>query len=379
MVKLSSTMTERRAPNEVHKALMDLVRTITLSFYPVECQIIMEMMSYYRSITEDDMTDLLKFDKKQLRSFLKILQQDKFIKCRDMLLTGDDEKPAKVQIYYVDYGVLINVIKYKLFQVRSKIGTLELDSNSRTAFGCPGCQKTYTDLDVGQLFDALTQTLRCTWCCQELEENTSEDVDTCQMMALFNEQAAPIFSLLQTLDGMQLPAVLLEPQSNIKRVDSKNGNKIAWSGEATRSVVISKNEVVSISNSSGKPHKIKEVPSWIKSSISGIDKAEESDHEIVQVITNPSTKEIESVDKELVMKTLLSHERTTSVTGKEANAAKNCESEDEMSDDDNEFMVTIGSKKVPFNDITPGMVAGMTEAEKEEYIKVGREMHEYYE
>lgn len=371
-------MTEKRAPNEVPENLMDLVRTITVSVYPVECQIIMEMMTHYRSITEDGMTNLLKFDKKQLRSALKILQQDKMIKCRDMLLTDDDEKSTKVQSYYVDYGSLINAIKYRLFQMRTKIGTLELGRNSRTAFVCPDCQKTYTDLDVGKLFDAFSQSLKCMWCSQELEENITEEADTCQMMASFNEQAAPIFSLLQSLDGMKLPPVLLEPQSNIKRVVSKNENKIVWSGEATRSAVVSKNEI-SISNFSGKQQEIKELPSWIKdSTISGTDKVEE--REIVQVIPDPSTEVVEVVDKEVIMKVLISHETKTKVTGNEANGAKHYKLEDEVNDyDDSEFTVTIGGKEVLFSEITPDMVDGMTEAERDEYIGVGQDWHKYYD
>lgn len=52
---------------------------------------------------------------------------------------------------------------------------------------------------------------------------------------------------------------------------------------------------------------------------------------------------------------------------------------DEFSDDEGEFTVTLGGRKVPYNDITADMVASMTEFEREEYIRVGREMHEFYD
>lgn len=50
-----------------------------------------------------------------------------------------------------------------------------------------------------------------------------------------------------------------------------------------------------------------------------------------------------------------------------------------MDSDDEEDtipMVTIGEKRVPFQDVTDEMVARMTPSEKEEYIRIGQELYE---
>ena len=214
-------MTERRPPGEIPDTLKTLVRYVSVGFYSVECQLIMELMSYYRRITEDDMAKLLQFDKKQFRSAINILKQDKFIYSRIMLETGPDNKATRQTYYYIDYGVFINVVKYKLHHVRTKVEAMERDATSRAAFHCPNCYKNYTDLEAGQLFDALSQTFKCTYCFTEVEEDLTKDgaADSRKLMAMFNEQMAPIFSVLQTLDGEKLSDVLLEPPP-VK--DSKN-------------------------------------------------------------------------------------------------------------------------------------------------------------
>lgn len=51
---------------------------------------------------------------------------------------------------------------------------------------------------------------------------------------------------------------------------------------------------------------------------------------------------------------------------------------EEMDSDDEEEsvpMVTIGIRKVPYQEVTPDMVEQMTPAEKDEYIRIGQELY----
>lgn len=49
-------------------------------------------------------------------------------------------------------------------------------------------------------------------------------------------------------------------------------------------------------------------------------------------------------------------------------------------DDDHAHMVTIGDRQYAYHDVTNEMVAQMTPAEKEDYIRIGQAMYEsYYE
>ena len=49
---------------------------------------------------------------------------------------------------------------------------------------------------------------------------------------------------------------------------------------------------------------------------------------------------------------------------------------DDDDDDDEEAIVSIGGTKVPYHEVTEDMVAKMTPAEKELYIKIGQEMYQ---
>ncbi len=52
------------------------------------------------------------------------------------------------------------MIKYKLDHMRRKIETEDLVSTNRASFICPMCVKTFTDLEVDQLFDPMSGCLR---------------------------------------------------------------------------------------------------------------------------------------------------------------------------------------------------------------------------
>lgn len=44
----------------------------------------------------------------------------------------------------------VNVVKYKLDMMRKRMETEERDATSRASFRCPGCLKTFTDLEVSK-------------------------------------------------------------------------------------------------------------------------------------------------------------------------------------------------------------------------------------
>ena len=49
---------------------------------------------------------------------------------------------------------------------------------------------------------------------------------------------------------------------------------------------------------------------------------------------------------------------------------------DDDDDDEEEAMVSIGGTKVSYHEVTEDMVAKMTPAEKEQYIRIGQEMYQ---
>jgi transcription initiation factor TFIIE subunit alpha len=54
---------------------------------------------------EDDICELLKFERKMLRARITTLRNDKFIQVRLKMETGPDGKAQKVNYYFINYKV----------------------------------------------------------------------------------------------------------------------------------------------------------------------------------------------------------------------------------------------------------------------------------
>lgn len=105
-------------------------------------------INFYAGMKEDDICELLKFERKQLRARITILKTDKFLQGRLKMETGPDGKAAKVTYYFINYKTFVNVVKYKLDWMRKRMETTERDATSRSSFKCVNCSKTFTDLEV---------------------------------------------------------------------------------------------------------------------------------------------------------------------------------------------------------------------------------------
>lgn len=173
----------------------------------------MDMLIRKPCMREQDMTDLLKFDSKQLRAIIAQLKNDKMIKARLRMETGPDGKATRQNYHYINYRAFVNVVKYKLDHMRRKIEMEERDNTSRASFVCSKCKKTYTDLETGQLVDLMTGDLNCLHCGEVVEEdpNVLPKADSRLILAKFNEQIEPLYILLKEVEDIVLPADLLDP------------------------------------------------------------------------------------------------------------------------------------------------------------------------
>lgn len=151
-----SIMTEPEIQTEVPKALKTLAKQVVRGFYGIEHALVLDVLIRHPCVREEDMLELLKFDRKQLRSVLNTLKGDKFVKCRMRVETAPDGKTSRHNYYFINYRLLVNVVKYKLDHMRRRIETDERDSTNRASFRCPCCHSTFTDLEANQLFDSMT-------------------------------------------------------------------------------------------------------------------------------------------------------------------------------------------------------------------------------
>ncbi|XP_042305285.1 general transcription factor IIE subunit 1 [Sceloporus undulatus] len=207
-------MTDPDVLTEVPAALKRLAKYVVRGFYGTEHALALDILIRNPCVKEEDMLELLKFDRKQLRAILNTLKGDKFIKCRMRVETAPDGKTTRHNFYFINYRLLVNVVKYKLDHMRRRIETDERDSTNRASFRCPICFSTFTDLEANQLFDIKRGIFRCTFCETEVEEDESAmpKKDARTLVARFNEQIEPIYALLRETEDVNLAYELLEPE-----------------------------------------------------------------------------------------------------------------------------------------------------------------------
>jgi transcription initiation factor TFIIE subunit alpha len=85
-------------------------------------------------LQEDDLAELLKYEKRHLRALLNTLKSEKFLKSRMRVETDAEGKTTRHSYYFISYNVFVNIVKFKLDHVRKKIEMEERDSSSRASF-----------------------------------------------------------------------------------------------------------------------------------------------------------------------------------------------------------------------------------------------------
>ncbi|XP_055491278.1 general transcription factor IIE subunit 1-like [Leucoraja erinacea] len=153
---MEGTMEGQKVITEIPAALKRLAKYIVRGFYGVEYFLTLNILVHYPCVKEDDIQQLLKFEKKQLRAVLNTLKSDKFIKSHIRVVTSPDGKSSRHNYYHINYKLLVDVVKYKLDVMRRKIENDERNSTTRSSFKCLVCFSTFTDLEVNHLFDPCT-------------------------------------------------------------------------------------------------------------------------------------------------------------------------------------------------------------------------------
>ncbi|XP_063812922.1 general transcription factor IIE subunit 1 [Pseudophryne corroboree] len=428
-------MTDPQVVTEVPAVLKRLAKYVVRGFYGLEHALALDILIRNPCVKEEDMLELLKFDRKQLRAVLNTLKGDKFIKCRMRVETALDGKTTRHNYYFINYKLLVNVVKYKLDHMRRRIETDERDSTNRASFKCPNCCSTFTDLEANQLFDPMTGTFRCTFCQTEVEEDESAmpKKDARTLVARFNEQIEPIYALLRDTEDINLAYEILEPEpteipslrqsKERAAATAAAAHREAWSkGPSyedmyTQDVVISMEEQEDLQRSATEGKPVRERPIWLReSTVQGVSYSESADiKDGLDTEPFPDLDERRPVadENEEVMQALLIHEKKSAAAAVGASAApasnvgagSDSDSDTSESDqdspaprhpfgtashffedeDDDEFeevsaapAVTVNGRSYLYTEVSqrPELVAQMTPQEKEAYIAMGQKVFE---
>ncbi|KAG1663621.1 General transcription factor IIE subunit 1 [Nymphon striatum] len=350
---------------EIPQALKQLARLVIRGFYTIEHSILVDMLIRHPCMKEDDIVELVKFERKQLRALISGLKSDRFIKVRLRMETGIDGKASRQNYYYINYKVFVNIVKYKLDHMRRKIETEERDSASRASFKCGNCHKTFTDLEADQLVDFATGE----------DESAIPKQDSRTVVAKFNEQIEPLFVLLREVEDVKLAPALLEPEptdlshlKNDNKSKSNNrrgpGDENSWSGEATRNKAFGlENQDVSINfdesrNAKNNPiQKMKELP---VSTVNTVDDTMNMNTvpSIINEINKYSSENVitkkKSPPQADIMSVLLAHEKKSEkpVIPGEDEDSDTSESGDEIANN-NKFSSALRSVALNFTSLNP--------------------------
>ncbi|XP_033095952.1 general transcription factor IIE subunit 1-like [Anneissia japonica] len=413
-----STINDPDILTQVPDELKKLAKLIIRGFYTFEHVLVIDFLVRNQIMKEDDMAELLKFDKKHLRLLLNQLKNDKIIKQTVRVETQPDGRTNRHNYYFINYKVFVNIVKYKLDKMRLKIESEERDSTCKALFSCPGCKKVYNDFDAMDLLDLDTGEMKCTHCGEIVQEDESNVPSTAKLQIKdFVRQVEPLYELLQQVEDIKLAPEILEPTPDVggltKTRPSGNTNRgySGWSNSMGAGIAYNQSltiEVGEADKSKKEGPKPKEMPVWLaKSTIDGAI-TEQQPFELA------SSTELKSPTKshnsEEIMKTLLAHEKKGSGALASAfptdngsdNESDKSASDDEftadaafgtrisertdyqavdmVSDDDEEedeeMMVTVNGEPMPFQDVTDDILHQMTPSEKENYIELGRRAYE---
>ncbi|XP_077335727.1 general transcription factor IIE subunit 1 [Lithobates pipiens] len=422
---------------EVPAVLKRLAKYVVRGFYGLEHALALDILIRNPCVKEEDMLELLKFDRKQLRAVINTLKMDKFIKCRMRVETAFDGKTTRHNYYFINYRLLVNVVKYKLDHMRRRIETDERDSTNRASFKCPNCCSTFTDLEANQLFEATSGKFLCTFCHTEVEEDESAmpKKDARTLVARFNEQIKPLYDLLRQTEDINLAYEILEPEpTEIPALRQSKERAAAaaaaaagpqretWSkgpsydGMYTQDVVISMEEQENPQRLAGENKPPKERPIWLReSTVQGGAYAETAnikDGLDPEGFHDHGEGRPGADDNEEVMQALLKHEKkaaaavlASAAPASSVGAGSDSDSDTSESDqdspaprhpaaslhfeqdddDEDEFeevqavpRVTVGGRSYLYSEVSqrPELVAQMTPQEKEAYIEMGQKMFE---
>ncbi|XP_062573233.1 general transcription factor IIE subunit 1-like [Saccostrea cucullata] len=378
---------------EVPTTLKRLIRLVVRGFYSLEHAMIIDLLVRNPCMKKDDIVEILRFERKQLRALINILKTEKFLKTslRMKMETDAENKSTRQTYYFINYQVFVNIVKYKLDHIRRKIEMEEMHNTSRPSFKCPTCEKTFTDLEVNKLNDVMSGTFRCTFCECEVAGATSVQ-KTRTLLAKFNEQIQPVFDLLQKCFDIKLAPELLEPEpTDLNRVHNRshssrtsNADRNVWSGDKNRSTNYNLGSDATVTISMGgegetkKSEVVKEVPIWMsQSTVEG--EQEDSRSSFVNEESKPAHMKASNrsaVNSEIEALLYIHEKKGEAEEETPKFSAVSHNTVEEMESEEEDTTVTVAGRKVPLHEVTDEMVAKMTPEEKKDYIRLGEELYQ---
>lgn len=199
----------------VPRALDKLIKLLCKAFYEPELIIVVNSLLAWHCVKRADLELLLAYSKTGMEAALNTLESDKIIKRKTFYSTGASNETGRTEAWYVNYGGIVNIIRFKLYKVQAKIQVEQKLATSKASYTCEQCGKTFTELHMDRLMTPEffnTGVLTCTHCAGTVIENEKDDAsDKRNLAEQFNEQRKKFDDLLLKLEGVRLHEDLCNP------------------------------------------------------------------------------------------------------------------------------------------------------------------------
>ncbi|TIA86457.1 hypothetical protein E3P99_03666 [Wallemia hederae] len=189
------------------RRLKGLVQHVGRSFYESKYFIILDQLIRKEAMQDGEIAGRIGLTVKDSAKLIAKLIADKLVfYYRRNEYQPPNPRPLLKTYYYIDYQQFIDNVKWRMWRIRKAIDDKLRNELDQKGYVCPGCQKTFTPLDVLHL-EATTDTFICDTCSAPLKDNDESDgvKGSQDMMARLLMQCRHIIAGLKLTEDMTLP------------------------------------------------------------------------------------------------------------------------------------------------------------------------------
>ncbi|EIM22652.1 hypothetical protein WALSEDRAFT_59870 [Wallemia mellicola CBS 633.66] len=189
------------------RRLKSLVQHVGRSFYESKYYIILDQLIRKEAMQDGEIAGRIGLTVKDSSKLIAKLISDKLVfHYRRNEYQPPNPRPLLKTYYYIDYQQFIDNVKWRMWRIRKAIDDKLRNELDQKGYVCPGCQKTFTPLDVLHL-EATTDTFICDTCNAPLKDNDESDgvKGSQDMMARLLMQCRHIIAGLKLTEDMTLP------------------------------------------------------------------------------------------------------------------------------------------------------------------------------
>jgi transcription initiation factor TFIIE subunit alpha len=128
----------------VNQLVERLIRLVARAFYTDDAIVVLDALVRKKFIKDAEMGTVLCLHQKQVRKIIKELQRDKLV--QEQSFDGDT-------YYYVDYKHFFDVVRYRVYLIKSSLAAREEKELLREMMRCTQCGDEYTTLEAQRLLN----------------------------------------------------------------------------------------------------------------------------------------------------------------------------------------------------------------------------------